>query len=87
MIRMIRPLADHLIVEPVHDHEPSRLVIPHSAARPKPWRFRIVASGMATPYAVGTEVALHRMAGRAFIWEGRPYLSVHVSGVQAVVAS
>lgn len=93
--RMLHPLADNLIIEPIDTPLSTKLIIP-DRAKPLPTRGRVIArgpcrtldSGVTIPMVVnvGDEVVFHKH-GAEPIWndEGRDLLIAREADVLAVV--
>lgn len=94
---MLRPLADHVVVEPVVQEEKtaSGIFLPDTAAKEKPQQGKIVAVGVgkytdngtliAPSVKVGDEVLFAKYVGTEVKHEGKTYLILCERDLYAVI--
>lgn len=94
---MLRPLADHVVVEVVVQEEKTKsgIYLPDTAVKEKPSQGRVVAigtgkvtdAGVVIPPAVkvGDEVIFAKYSGNAVKHEGKDYLIISERDIFAVI--
>ncbi len=97
LLKMLKPLSDHVVVEPVVQEEKtaSGIFLPDTAAKEKPQQGKVIAVGkgkytdngvlIQPEVKAGDEVVFAKYSGTPIKFEGKEYLLINERDLLAVI--